>query len=685
MKKQNSSKLLDLWAPSLESGDPIGCLATSFTFESEFFEEECLGRFVKMESDPFSDGPVYLIEREEKFSGIKATVLVDQNHCKGKRSLRWDLITFRNKSLLHAKVSFLFWANHLRVIIGSANISKSGYRYNQEVFGVLDFKKGSDIPLFILEQIIGYMKSLVSNSGNSPEQPEIQKWNLLLDQSWERREYFTSAEDYQGFKEMRAYPLFTMPGKESLFDQVTATWNKCTNRPPRNASITSPFFDEAAPNKPANAVWKLLAQKGEAGVTYNLIVNSTDPKEKLVSVNAPRSIDYKPASRAQVKVEFNQIKEGDLFENRIFKRPVHQKSIWLEGDDWALYLVGSSNFTSAGTGLSVKSNFEANLAYIISSSRNKKGYELLVKSYPETSRLKKITNWRQIPNEDEELSKDIVPLPLGFLSAYYDLIKSKPILLLTFDSSKMPKGFAIYDEKENLIYNEEKWISQGKKSEVNIPWTEKFLPSELKVKWLRSPVPAWWPVNIINQASLPVPEELKELPLEVLLHILASSRPAYQLIKRHLKSKENLGSDQVQELDALKRVDNYDFLLQRTRRISYALNTMKYKLEKPLYTLESLQWRLYGPVGVHALCDAIIKESKSKEETLFLLSEIALELSEINPQEAENSLDKKMIKAEIKKLIDQIHKKTKSYAKQLKIKSLDLYIKDTFKKISHEV
>lgn len=45
-------------------------LATTFTFDSVRFEEECLTRFAQVESDPQEDGPAYLIEREEKLAGL---------------------------------------------------------------------------------------------------------------------------------------------------------------------------------------------------------------------------------------------------------------------------------------------------------------------------------------------------------------------------------------------------------------------------------------------------------------------------------------------------------------------------------------------------------------------------------------------------------------------------------------
>jgi len=85
-KKKNvvSAKLLDLWSPPEGAGFSVGCVATTFTFNPVFFEEECLGRFLQMQSDAIEDGPVYIIEREEKLADIRcASVLVDASHCKG--------------------------------------------------------------------------------------------------------------------------------------------------------------------------------------------------------------------------------------------------------------------------------------------------------------------------------------------------------------------------------------------------------------------------------------------------------------------------------------------------------------------------------------------------------------------------------------------------------------------------
>ena len=50
------AKLLDAWTAPEGAGEPVGCIATSFTFDAVFFEEECLGRFLRLESDAVEDG-----------------------------------------------------------------------------------------------------------------------------------------------------------------------------------------------------------------------------------------------------------------------------------------------------------------------------------------------------------------------------------------------------------------------------------------------------------------------------------------------------------------------------------------------------------------------------------------------------------------------------------------------------
>ncbi len=127
-EKAGCGKLLDAWTAPVDAGDPVGCLATSFTFSADFFEQECLARYLSLESSPEEDGPAYLIEREEKLAQVScAAAIVDQHHCRGERSLRWDLLPARPAAgILHAKVTILHWSRLVRLIVASANLTEEG-------------------------------------------------------------------------------------------------------------------------------------------------------------------------------------------------------------------------------------------------------------------------------------------------------------------------------------------------------------------------------------------------------------------------------------------------------------------------------------------------------------------------------------------------------------------------------
>ena len=143
------AKLLDAWLPPEDAGAPIGCVATSFTFDAAFFEDECLSRFLGLETDARETPTANLIEREEELSKVTcAAALVDQHHARGLRNLRWDLLSARlPQGILHAKVSLLLWNQHARLIVASANLTEPGYRLNHEVFTVLDYCEGSTCPM----------------------------------------------------------------------------------------------------------------------------------------------------------------------------------------------------------------------------------------------------------------------------------------------------------------------------------------------------------------------------------------------------------------------------------------------------------------------------------------------------------------------------------------------------------
>ncbi len=662
--------LLDCWAPPdiIRGTDnsvktiPIAFISTTFTFNAEFFDDECLTRFLMMETEKEDDGIAFLIEREEKLASLHGgIVLVDQNHCKGSRSLRWDLVPCRIKNgIMHAKISLLHWSNCIRLIIGSANLTKDGYCINQEIFSCIDYYPDSDSDLKIINDILVFLKELANDQcGDTVKarfiklhdeiRSTLKKWNIGV------RKYKND--------EVSVQTLFVSPKQKNALSKLRQVWDSRFNSPPDWAFITSPFFDpEKTANTPSLKIFEILQQRGSVEVAYNITAEPVSTESDKMVVNAPEFL--KEVNRPSQTISFYLIPEVGVNENgKTVPRPLHLKTIWLSKDDMHLLQIGSSNFTSAALGLGKSTNYEANLVYTVSRSRNKQGYNLLLESDPRSKLLDDdLLQFRYRLNEDEnDQESDYLELPLFFKEAVLRKVNNQFILELNFDSQTgvAPEGFTIWFEGNNKkqqgrvsIYESGEWIGE-RNNNIQLKWDIQQIPDYLFVSWPGVDGKAFWPVVVENQITLPPVEALKNLPLEALLQILSSNKPLHKLLGMIEKIVKNQKSHSQNEtiLDPHQLVDTSRFLLQRTRRVSYAMRSLKERLEKPVFTFESLNWRLYGPIGVKSLLDAIVNEAKSKEEKKFLIAELALELSRVNPQQTEISIRKEIVKAEIKKVV----------------------------------
>jgi hypothetical protein len=160
--EQARARLLDLWRGEVSFGRPQGCVTTSFTFDAELFEEQCLARFLSIQSNSNETPRAYLIEREEKLSQCFACVLVDRGHAKPDRSLRWHMlpVSLPLGGVLHAKLTILAWENCIRVLIGSANLTEPAYRRNQEIVAVLDFGAEGNLSPALLTECVTFLRNV---------------------------------------------------------------------------------------------------------------------------------------------------------------------------------------------------------------------------------------------------------------------------------------------------------------------------------------------------------------------------------------------------------------------------------------------------------------------------------------------------------------------------------------------
>ena len=110
-----------------------------FGVDMDLLHKHALGG-LDIEADPEDEEFMYLAAFEEAAAQCEALVVfLDGGHVQASiPSWRLDVVPVRSV-VLHAKVTLLAWANHVRIVVGSHNMTNDGYRHNREHMGVLDF------------------------------------------------------------------------------------------------------------------------------------------------------------------------------------------------------------------------------------------------------------------------------------------------------------------------------------------------------------------------------------------------------------------------------------------------------------------------------------------------------------------------------------------------------------------
>lgn len=616
-------KSLDLWQAPEGAGEPLICLATTFTFDAQFFEVECLGRFLQMDTHPSETEAVgYLIEREEKLASVRACVFADRRHAQTKESLRWDVMpVVVPRAAQHAKLSVLCWADHVRVIIGSGNLTEPGYRKNLEVFGCLEASREEAGQVREVLSCADFLEVVVGHSLGDETHPGPKR--RALEALADLRAHVGGwPQAYE--RGARSLPVFGGAG-QSVFSQLSEVWPG--GSPPRAAEVLSPFFD-AASNSPEVilGLTDVMAKRRPREIDF--FFTAEDLQEGRTRVLAPLELVRAASGLADVRVfEVPPEQAGEL-------RPLHAKMLSLSNDEWWLFLVGSSNFTRAGYGLNHRAaNLEANLAYLV---RGREGEaKALEQVWPQTGRALDVNDARLLweptfENEGEEANA--VALPRAFREALYDAGGEAPRLILSLGEG-LPARWRIKVPDGEEVISSDGWHDDA--GEFVVGWGEKAVPFVLNVQWqgAGAEYAADWPVNVTELANLPPPEELRNLKLEELIEILSSIRPLHVAAAHVLKRRNRHKTSDIQ-LDPHKRINTETFLLRRTKRVAVALERLRQRLERPVMNVEAFDWRLRGPVGPMALAAAFRREAHSEEESLFFLAELALTLSRVSVQKA---------------------------------------------------
>lgn len=641
------ARLLDNWSPPDGAGAPVACLATTFTFEADFFAQDCLSRFLSLstvagEGDAISSVAAVL-EEEDRLSETQVSVLVDRSSPAEKRNLRWDVLPVGVPGgLLHAKVAVLLWERSARIVLGSANLTSAGYRRQVEVALAFDLDESCRIPEPVLADLVTelrHLAGLAPGPASGPKGRALATIDLLA-----ARVNALNLPRSAG-RELLLAVAPARPGLSPL-DRLVDVWR---GSQPLWATMLSPFWDDHVPAPAVEAVRRLLTGRPASRRWMELIV-AVDPFTG--TVQAPPSL---VSQRDADVVTFDPPDEE--------RRSLHAKLLFVDSDEWLAVLIGSSNATEAGLGLDAqRGHHELNLWLgCPANSQTAKHLRALARS---GNRIEADDGrWEPMPDEDEPT---VPVLPLGFVTCTIDA-SAPPRALLELDPSALPPSWDVRTPAGREVMTADLWHTAGSPRSIPVDLTDEALPAYLLVRWDADGeyCQATWTANVENRSALPPPAELAGLPVDVLLAALASTRPLPVALEHELRRRERSGQDGNRvELDPLRRFDDSRLLLQRTRHLSLALKRLQERLGRPAMGLDALHWRLHGAFGPLAIADGLVRAVQGQQtipgEAHFLLAELALTVAWVDWAHVGVGIDSEAVRALVEDVLAAIDERRRA-------------------------
>ena len=644
--------MLELWRPPENAGEPVGCLATTYTFDADLFDGPCLGRFLDIDSEPDREDVPFLVERANRLGSVYAGVLVDHTQAGVPHSLRWDVLPVRVRAgKQHAKLSLLAWSRHIRIIVASANLSEKGYRKNREVAATVDVSPQEADKDLLMQATVFLRDLLALVPGAQDDTHEVRRASAYLSQvegqveTWKR----PRRENV-----VRQQLVCTLPavhsgsGRRSSLDEAVEACRR-SGRSPHEVWVASPFFDvDDESSRVAAALCKSMARGRTRKIRFCVPAARDEGETAVPRLAAPEAIRRTPLQyRGHVSVAV--LPDLDADSNRRFW---HAKMIALRGDGYTALMTGSSNFTCAGLGTASYRNAEANLLTVVDRvafGRKAGTLEAIWSEMKPVGDLDAAEWLGSKPEMDEEEGSVVSSLPAGFVSGTYRAGDNREIVL-RFDPARLPTKWRIYacgrDRMELLTQSV--WAETGSLSVVTLSWSPPQPPDRLLVSW--DGQEAFLPLNVEDERQLTPPEQLEQMSADDMLLILAAADPsaAFRVWARNRQSSDGFDTDLDSatpiDLDPLRRHDLQATFLHRVRRRARILAQLRANLQRRVWSRQALEWRLRGLIGIETLAERLARDVASSggtaDEALFMLADFLIVLCEAEYAPSEGYLSK---------------------------------------------
>ena len=236
-------RLIDYYLPPGEGFVLESLVATTYQVDFEFLEEELLAAALGVRS-PVSRLKAFRSELERRLQKAEVSVLYDLGGCErlARLSPRIDAIPVVTRKL-HSKISLLMWVREgrvaglppdrrIRLIVGSANLTRQGFRHNYECVASADFGGRSTSPRSLLTKAIG----LVRQIGAESLAPQLARQLAAFEGHATVLAEGTAAPD----------DPVALVAAEEVVPTIGDTWAAMSDKPPEKVIVVSPFWAEGS-------------------------------------------------------------------------------------------------------------------------------------------------------------------------------------------------------------------------------------------------------------------------------------------------------------------------------------------------------------------------------------------------------------------------------------------------------
>lgn len=603
--------LSEYWnPPDLEvsrdgAGEPVACLATTYEFDAGFFETELLPRFLQLQFHPAAGQPGLdsLLEREQLLASVPVTVFVDAAKLDPAQStLRWDQVPVEVPGgVQHSKIAVLVWERAIRLLVGSANLTPSGYKRNRELFAALDcFDDSGSAPKSVLIDALDFLEVILGFARVPGKTRERVKDTLSTVRSrvagW-RKAPKQNSRSLPRVYFVPGYPKTQNGAKRSPLAQL----QKLAMGPKVGEfAVMTPFVSstQRQSDPVLERLCKPLAKQKAIGWLICPQEDGTEGGPKRVPLPATFGSAWsrKFADARILPIPARLDDEAP--------RELHAKAILLERDGSDLLMIGSSNFTAHGMGVGAY-NCEANLVFMDKAEKGK-GKKLLYERLGGYIKwgdfcTPSVIEWSGVSTASSEVSNG-TRIPPFFRWATVSEKTRRLYLHLEWQKPE-PRNWEIdrgESSSRELIFSRKMRIQGDEILEYDLG--DGIPPCALRIRWLGGAPREWhqgWIAVSVEDAAVDLlpPAPLRDLTWEERAEYLLSGQTLAGWFVRWQSARRPQKSGK-KTMTALDAVDTSGYLLYRLRRAGAALTIMARRIvETPRIPFRIRACLLQDPFG----------------------------------------------------------------------------------------